>query len=117
MDSGGHRKDRVEDDLALWVRTNDGLVVVVGCAHAGIVNTLNYVRKLSNENTVRAVLGGFHLQNSGSFRLAQTIAALSSNDVKRVIPCHCTREFAIAKLRVTLGDKVTIGSAGMTYLF
>ena len=117
LDPKGHRTDPIDDDLALWIRTNPGLVVCVGCAHAGIVNTLNHVRHLSGESKIRAVIGGFHLNAASRERLDQTIAVLDAMDIKTIVPCHCTGEAAVAALAEALGPRVRPGSAGSIYRF
>jgi len=117
LDPAGRRPDMIEDDLALWISTSDGLVICVGCCHAGLVNTLNHIRRFNPGVRVRAIIGGFHLRNAGSRRLEQTIAALKSANPDLVVPCHCTGEPAVAALRVALGKRVTPGVAGMTFQF
>ncbi len=69
LDTGGHRPDPIDDDLALWIDTPTGLVVCVGCAHAGLVNTLLHVQRLNGGRRVRAVIGGFHLVNADERRI------------------------------------------------
>jgi len=117
LDPEGRRPDPIDDDLALWVKTDQGLVVCVGCSHAGLVNTLNQVRRLASGLSVYAVIGGFHLLQAGRARMEQTLAALRLLEPERVIPCHCTGEQAAALLRDGLGEGVTIGAAGMTLVF
>lgn len=117
FDTGGKHADPIEDDLALWIRTNEGLIVCVGCCHAGLVNTLHYVRRLNSELRIRAVIGGFHLLNALPKRLKQTIDALQLMELEAVIPCHCTGESAVTLLRNALGERVSFGAAGMTFLF
>ena len=117
LDIEGRRADPIEDDLALWIRTDNGVIVCAGCSHAGLVNTLNHVRLLSNDQRVRAVIGGLHLVNAGRERLDQTVAALRSIEPDMMVPCHCTGELATDLLRSALGKRVTPGAAGMTYEF
>ena len=117
LDPQGRRPDPIDDDLALWIRTDGGLVVCVGCCHAGLVNTLNHIRRQSNGLSVRAVIGGFHLRNASRQRLDETIAALRLLEPDMVVPCHCTGEPAIALLRDALGERVSPGAVGMTYQF
>ena len=69
LDTGGHRPDPIDDDLALWIDTPTGLVVCVGCAHAGLVNTLLHVQRLTGGRRVRAVIGGFHLLSADERRI------------------------------------------------
>lgn len=78
LDPEGKQADPIDDDLALWIATEDGLVVCLGCCHAGLVNTLNYIRRISGETTIRSVIGGFHLRDANSTRIDRTVAALRS---------------------------------------
>jgi 7,8-dihydropterin-6-yl-methyl-4-(beta-D-ribofuranosyl)aminobenzene 5'-phosphate synthase len=117
LDQAGHRPDPVDDDLALWVRTGKGLVVCVGCAHAGLINTLQQVRRLNDGLPIRAVIGGFHLLNADRRRLSQTIQALRPLQPELLIPCHCTGEQAVRALKDAFGVRCRPGMAGMTLLF
>lgn len=117
LDHAGKRPDPIEDDLALWVRTDQGLVVVVGCAHAGIVNTLDHLSHDNDGMPIRAVIGGFHLLNAGEERLARTIAALREYAPELIVPCHCTGDAAAAALHDAFGGRVRPGSAGMSFSF
>lgn len=117
LDPEGRRADPIEDDLALWIRTDEGVIVCAGCSHSGLVNTLNHVLSLSNGPRVRALIGGFHLLNAGRDRLDQTITALRLFDPDVIVPCHCTGEVASDALRNALGERVSPGAAGMTYQF
>jgi 7,8-dihydropterin-6-yl-methyl-4-(beta-D-ribofuranosyl)aminobenzene 5'-phosphate synthase len=117
IDPEGVNGDPIVDDQALWIRTDRGLVVVIGCGHAGLINTLRHVRRLSGEPRVHAVMGGFHLANASSLRLERTVAALRAADPDLVVPCHCTGDAAAERLRQTLGERVVPGSAGARYTF
>ncbi|MBP7867126.1 MAG: MBL fold metallo-hydrolase [Acidobacteria bacterium] len=117
LDPLGTDADPIEDDLALWVRVRDGVVVCVGCSHAGLINTLNHVGRLCPGKRFRAVIGGFHLVHAGKDRLDRTVAALKSLGVERLVPCHCTGGGAVAFLRGALGDIVTPGASGMSFAF
>lgn len=117
LDPEGGRTDPIDDDLALWICRDDGLIVCVGCCHAGLVNTLNDVRRLNGDMKVRAVIGGFHLLNAGRDRLEQTIAALRLLEPEMIVPCHCTGKPTVEMLRNVFGERVSPGMSGMTYRF
>jgi 7,8-dihydropterin-6-yl-methyl-4-(beta-D-ribofuranosyl)aminobenzene 5'-phosphate synthase len=117
LDPQARRADPIDDDLALWMLTGRGLVVCVGCCHAGIVNTLNHVFRLSGMNRLRALIGGFHLLNASEQRLEQTVAALRSFSPELVVPCHCTGEKAMQMLTAAFGARVVPGRAGAAYGF
>ena len=110
------RPDPIEDDQALWLETTAGLVVVVGCCHAGLVNTVEYVREISGEARVHGILGGLHLLLADAERLARTIAALQAWQPAFVVPCHCSGEAAVARLGAELGPTVcTTAGAGQVF--
>jgi 7,8-dihydropterin-6-yl-methyl-4-(beta-D-ribofuranosyl)aminobenzene 5'-phosphate synthase len=113
----GARPDLIEDDLALWIQTGQGLVVCVGCAHAGLINTLHHIRDVTGGARVRAVIGGFHLLSASHERLTQSIVKLRLLEPDMLVPCHCTGESAVASLCDALGGRVSTGASGMTFLF
>jgi len=117
VDDGGRQSDPITDDLALWIRTDRGLVVLVGCSHAGVINTLRHARTVSGEPRLHAVLGGFHLTEASPSRLQRTIDALEEFGLGLIVPCHCTGDAAVERLRQALGDRVVPGSAGTTHTF
>lgn len=117
LDPQGERPDPISDDMAMWIRTDKGLVICVGCCHAGLVNTLYYIQALTGEKEIRAVIGGFHLLNAGRQRLDHTITALHYLKPATIVPCHCTGEKATQLLIDAIGDKVSLGRAGMELLF
>jgi 7,8-dihydropterin-6-yl-methyl-4-(beta-D-ribofuranosyl)aminobenzene 5'-phosphate synthase len=117
LDPEGSEPDPIADDLALSVETGRGLVVCLGCAHAGVVNTLDHVLSVNRGGRVRAVVGGFHLGSASDERMAETISALRSLSPELVVPCHCTGEAATATLAGALGEVVRPGAAGMKLEF
>lgn len=114
LDPEAVRTDPIEDDLALWIKTPEGLVVCVGCAHAGIVNTLHHVIRLAGQGErIRAVIGGVHLTNASDERIACTVSALQSFAPELIIPCHCSGERAIAAMTDAFPSAVRTGHAGL----
>ncbi len=113
LDPHGKDSDLLEDDLALWFDSGDGLVILTGCCHAGVINTVEQIRSLSGVERVRALIGGLHLVNASAERLAATCAALRSWQPEWLAPCHCTGEAAAARLRDEFGDRVIDGRAGL----
>jgi 7,8-dihydropterin-6-yl-methyl-4-(beta-D-ribofuranosyl)aminobenzene 5'-phosphate synthase len=99
LDPEGLRPDPITDDQAVWVETQKGIVVLVGCAHAGVVNTLDYIASLTGASRFHAVIGGMHLLNADEERLRQTAEALRRYGVRIPGPCHCTGEAAVSYLR------------------
>jgi len=124
-DAGGHffldpecqRPDPIEGDQALWVHTAKGIVVILGCAHAGVVNTLNHIARLTGAEAFFAVVGGMHLVNANQERLLRTLEAFKHYHVQLIGPCHCTGTQAHAFLRESFPDKYLAIQAGMCLTF
>lgn len=87
--------DFVKDDSALMVRTSNGLVVITGCAHSGICNTVEYACEVAGSDKVYAVFGGFHLKNDLEVT-EKTMKYIKKKGIERVYPSHCTSFQALA---------------------
>jgi 7,8-dihydropterin-6-yl-methyl-4-(beta-D-ribofuranosyl)aminobenzene 5'-phosphate synthase len=99
-------EDFMLDDQALIIDVeNKGLVVVVGCAHSGIINTIKHAQKITETQTIHALLGGFHLINADDERIQATVDELKKLDLKFIGPCHCTGTKATEKIAEVFGDR------------
>jgi 7,8-dihydropterin-6-yl-methyl-4-(beta-D-ribofuranosyl)aminobenzene 5'-phosphate synthase len=97
--NGKEIDDQVLDDQALWMHVDEvGPVVVTGCAHSGLVNTLFHVRKLSQVRQIQGLVGGTHLVGRPDDYLEQTIKDLGQFGLSLISPCHCTGFKASARL-------------------
>lgn len=90
--------DLIEDDQSMWFETEEGLVVLVGCCHAGIVNTVNYIREITGIQKVKGIIGGMHLVNADANRLGETIKAMQDWSPSFLVPCHCTGDAAAEQM-------------------
>lgn len=104
LDPGGREPDLIPDDQALVVMTGAGNILVCGCAHAGVVNTLMHAAKVTGDDRFVAVVGGLHLGSAGPERVKRTVRELRKVGVGRVGPAHCTGEAAGAALAAEFGD-------------
>jgi 7,8-dihydropterin-6-yl-methyl-4-(beta-D-ribofuranosyl)aminobenzene 5'-phosphate synthase len=111
-EGGSLQPDKLLDDLALVIKTGAGLVVVLGCAHRGIINTLYHAQQLAGVKPIHAVLGGAHLISASEERIRLTIAALKELGVQRLGLCHCTDMPAACLLAQEFGDRFFLNSAG-----
>ena len=111
FDQDGKRTDSIRDDIAIWIRTAQGLVICVGCCHAGIINTLTYIRDLTGESKIHTLIGGLHLLNADQARLEKTIDGLHQFNVGQIVPCHCTGDAANSLLKREMNCRQ--GYAGM----
>jgi 7,8-dihydropterin-6-yl-methyl-4-(beta-D-ribofuranosyl)aminobenzene 5'-phosphate synthase len=82
--------DPLMDDQAIYIRTSQGLVVLLGCAHAGVVNTLNWIEHLEPGVPVNTLIGGMHLGQASPDRLSSTLECLRCKSVAHLHPAHCT---------------------------
>jgi 7,8-dihydropterin-6-yl-methyl-4-(beta-D-ribofuranosyl)aminobenzene 5'-phosphate synthase len=108
----GWQQDKLFDDQALILNMESGLVVILGCAHRGIINTLYHARQLTGRKEIYAVIGGSHLINTSEERLWQTIAALRELRVQRLGLCHCTDLPAASVLAQEFGETFFFNRAG-----
>ena len=109
----------VNDDQAVVVNIKQkGLVIVTGCGHAGIINTINYAKKVTKINKVFAVLGGFHL-TGGIYEksIEPTIKELKKADPKYIIPCHCTGWKATNRIIEAMPERFIQTSVGTSFNF
>jgi 7,8-dihydropterin-6-yl-methyl-4-(beta-D-ribofuranosyl)aminobenzene 5'-phosphate synthase len=110
--------DDLEEDQALVFHVEGkGLIVLSGCAHSGIVNTLNYAREVSGVETVWGILGGFHLARAGEDEIQRTIDEIRAVKPEIVVPCHCTGFQATSEFARQMPDAVIPGVVGATYQF
>jgi 7,8-dihydropterin-6-yl-methyl-4-(beta-D-ribofuranosyl)aminobenzene 5'-phosphate synthase len=114
-DGSGLVQDFLEDDQALILDQRGGPVLVLGCGHAGIVNTLLYAAELTGTKRFPLVIGGMHLFDADERRLEQTLEFLRQFEITRIAPCHCTgprgqfalwQKYGTAFLSNTTGDRI-----------
>lgn len=98
QDEACRRPDAFPDDQALFLEAKQGTWVLLGCAHAGVINTLNYVRELTGNRPLCGVIGGMHLVSADQERLGRTVEELCRMGVRCLMPAHCTGFHAMARL-------------------
>lgn len=108
------RPDNVLDDLSLAIKTEAGLVVILGCAHRGVINTLYHIRQLTGVDKIHTIVGGSHLMGVSEERIWQTVAALRELEVQRLGLCHCTDLPAAGVLAQEFGERFFYNKAGTT---
>jgi 7,8-dihydropterin-6-yl-methyl-4-(beta-D-ribofuranosyl)aminobenzene 5'-phosphate synthase len=101
--STGDTADNIPDDAALVFNTSDGLVILTGCGHAGIVNIATYAQTIADQKTVIAVIGGLHLFAKTDDVVDWTGAQLKRVGVKYLLAGHCTGIEATMRLRQVIG--------------
>jgi 7,8-dihydropterin-6-yl-methyl-4-(beta-D-ribofuranosyl)aminobenzene 5'-phosphate synthase len=83
--------DMLEDDLSMVFQfADDSIVILAGCCHAGIVNTVAKTEELTGSRNIVGIVGGLHIRDASYDRLTQTTQELMKYPIKRIAPCHCT---------------------------
>jgi 7,8-dihydropterin-6-yl-methyl-4-(beta-D-ribofuranosyl)aminobenzene 5'-phosphate synthase len=112
-------KDPFLDDRGVVVKVkNKGLVVIGGCSHAGIINTVKHAQKVTRTPKVHAVLGGFHL--TGPMMepvIGPTIVEMKKIGPEYIVPTHCTGWRAINDFAREMPDQFILNTVGTTYIF
>ncbi len=111
--------DAIEDDSSIVIHLkNKGLVILSGCAHAGIINTVQYATEVTGVDRVHAVMGGFHL--SGPLfepLIERTAAELKKINPTYIVPTHCTGRKAIMTMEQQMPDRFILNMAGTKLTF
>jgi 7,8-dihydropterin-6-yl-methyl-4-(beta-D-ribofuranosyl)aminobenzene 5'-phosphate synthase len=112
LDEQAGTPDVLRDDQALYFNTKNGLVVIFGCAHAGVINTLDYVTKISGIRNVNTIMGGFHLIGSGKAKISKVMDNLERFGIQSISPGHCTGSEAALEFRKQYPRRCFMCSAG-----
>lgn len=109
--------DPIRDEQALVVETGEGIVVLSGCSHAGIINTVEHVARLRPGAPLRLILGGWHLENASPRRMAETIGRLRATPGPALGFCHCTGPAASRRLWTEFPERCVDAHAGARWTF
>lgn len=104
--------DNMEDEQLLVIRREEGLCVFAGCAHAGIINCLNYVQSSFPGEHIYSLVAGMHLKGCSSQRLDSTIQSLREAELDVIVPLHCTGLTAIAAVQAAMPDVCVLAETG-----
>ncbi len=112
LDPALKNEDLILDDQAVFFRVPQGIVILLGCAHAGVVNTIEYVSKLTGEPKIYAVMGGTHLIAASPDRMTKTIEAFRRFGIQKIMLAHCTGLDAYAQLAAAFPGRCSGPAAG-----
>ena len=111
-EKGEFKPDPLWDDQALFLKSERGLIIILGCAHRGIINTIRHAQKLTGVESIYAVIGGTHLISASPQRMDSTIAELLNFNVQKLGVSHCTGLPASAILAHMFGEVFFFNNAG-----
>ena len=119
VDSNGNKvEDTIPEDQSLFFDTDNGIVLISGCGHAGLVNTLDYVQKIIPNRPIYKIIGGFHLLNLSENKLEWTAKMMEESGVKFFVGAHCTginSTYSIRNFMNLSSKNALVGSVG-TYI-
>ena len=116
-DEGRSQTDELPDDQALYIETAEGLVVLLGCGHSGVINTLEYIQELTGGMPVHTVIGGMHLLRATQERLAFTGDKLEQVNIACLAPNHCTGLEAVCYFKHRFPQAFQESKVGAKHLF
>lgn len=105
-DGAGNVIDTIPDDQAIWMNGDDGLIIITGCCHSGLINSVEYIRKVSGVQKVKAIIGGLHLAKASESRVRESINYINGLNLKVIYPGHCTGEHIIDRFKCELNCSV-----------
>lgn len=111
-EKGELKPDPLCDDQALFLKFEKGLIIILGCAHRGIINTIRHAQKLTGIEPVYAVIGGTHLIGASTQKMDSTIAELQGVGIQKLGVSHCTGLPAASVLARTFGEAFLFNNAG-----
>jgi len=111
-ENGVFKPDPLADDLAIAINTELGLIIILGCCHRGIINTIHHFREITRQNQVNCVIGGIHLIDASPERLAKTVTDLKQIGVQRLGVSHCTGFEASSRMAQEFPNTFFLNNAG-----
>ena len=109
--NGDYTKDNFMDEVALTLDTEEGIIVITGCSHPGIMNILKTIKKRSGKK-IYGVVGGTHLVEADEERLRKTMSDLKDLDIKFIAVSHCTGEDNLDIIKENFGEKFIFNCTG-----
>jgi 7,8-dihydropterin-6-yl-methyl-4-(beta-D-ribofuranosyl)aminobenzene 5'-phosphate synthase len=105
------------DDQSLVLDTGKGLILVLGCAHSGMMNIIHHVMTKTGKQKFNAILGGTHLDFLTPEQLEESIRALKQMEIEKIGVSHCTGMRAASRLHQEFGDRFVYGCVGTVFDF
>ena len=111
-ESGGEVSDPLSDDLSLFINTEKGLVILLGCAHAGLLNIIDHAIQVTGQKKIYMILGGTHLKFCSDEQMTATLNRLEELDVDLIGASHCTGLRGARMLAERFGERFFSASVG-----
>lgn len=112
LNESGTIPDRFIDEIAIAIKSPKGLVILSGCAHRGIINTITHICNRLDTHKIEAVIGGMHMGQVTQKRMDKTIEAFSRMGIQRLMPLHCSGDLFLEQLKHHFPTLFLNGGAG-----
>ncbi|MGB9596423.1 MAG: MBL fold metallo-hydrolase [Candidatus Poribacteria bacterium] len=112
MRDGELVKDDILDDLSLIISGREGISIILGCGHSGVINILEHTQMITNNVPISYLIGGIHLIDTNKNTIHKTIDRLKEFNIGKMALCHCTGFYALSELQRAFGDKLIINNTG-----
>ena len=106
--------DPLMDDQTLIVDSDKGLILVLGCAQAGMINIIDYIMRKMDRDRIHAVIGGTHLGFAAEEQIEETLKVIDRYQIERIGVSHCTGLANASRLHAKLKERFFFGSVGAT---
>lgn len=113
----GETTDPFDDDTSLYIETESGIVILLGCSHKGVKNIIEEIKASVGDKKIAAVLGGMHLKRSSREEIKELIEYFRELELDLLAPMHCTGRLAAVMFKEALGDTVQLASVGDNFEF
>lgn len=111
------KTDLFNDDTSLYLESESGIVILLGCSHKGVKNIIDQIMAEVGDKKIAAIIGGMHLKRAGSDKIEALINYFASIDFELLVPIHCTGREAAVKFKQAFGERVNLGSVGDKFEF
>jgi len=107
--------DLIKDDASLFLKGERGIVVLLGCAHSGVINILEHAKSITGEEKIYGVIGGTHLSAASSKQIEETVIKFAQMELRLIAANHCTGLSVAAHLKEIFGSKFRFGGVGEVF--
>ena len=115
-DNKQEKVDKFNDEISLYIETEKGLVILLGCSHKGIVNIIKDIKERTNQR-IAGILGGLHLKHSSGQEVIEIMNYFDSINFDLLVPVHCTGREVAMLFKDHFEEKVKLSSVGDTFIF
>lgn len=117
MKDDEYKKDEILDDLSLVIERKEGIILILGCAHSGIINTLKHVVDMTGRDNFLLITGGMHLAGKENYYVEKILEEINRYKINCLVPAHCSGAANLPLFEKYFGDKLIYGSTGKVFKF